>query len=52
MYAPVLFKAMTFILIDCYGNVELRTEITKHFVMLFREFQGMHIQILCEPLLK
>jgi hypothetical protein len=52
MYAPILFKAMTFILIDCFVNVELRTEITKHFATLFREFQGIPIQILCEPLLK
>ena len=52
MYAPILFKAMTFILIDCFINVELRTEITKHFATLFREFQGIPIQILREPLLK
>lgn len=52
MYAPILYKAMTFILIDCYVNVELRTEITKHFIALFRDYQNMPIQILCEPLLK
>ena len=52
MYAPILFKVMTFILIDCYVNVELRTEITKHFVKLFQDFQSMPIQILCEPMLK
>ena len=38
MYAPIIFKVMTFILIDCYNNVELRTEITKHFVKLFQDF--------------
>jgi len=52
MYAPILYKAMTFILIDCFINIELRNEIVKHFVTLFRVFQNMPIQILCEPLLK
>ena len=52
MYAPIIFKAMTFILIDTFVNIELRTEITSQFTSLFRENSSIPIQILCEPLLK
>lgn len=38
MYAPILYKALTFILIDCYHDLELRQEIMKNFVVLFQVY--------------
>ena len=51
-YAPILYKALTFILIEQYNNMDLREEILHGFIKLFRTYQGMPINILCDPLLK
>ena len=51
-YAPIIYKAMTFILIDCYFNQELREEMINNFINLFRVIPTIPIQILCDPLLK
>ena len=32
MFAPILYKALTFVLIDCYVNLELREELLKNFI--------------------
>jgi len=34
-FAPVLYKALTFLLIDSYGNSDLRDEMLKNFITLF-----------------
>lgn len=52
MFAPILYKALTFVLIDCYLNLELREELLKNFIVLFRDHQNIPIGILCEPFLK
>jgi hypothetical protein len=51
-FAPIIYKALTFILIDSYANLDLREEILKHFIILFQKHQNIPIGILCEPLLK
>lgn len=37
MFAPILYKALVFVLIDCYLNLELREELLKNFIQLFRD---------------
>ena len=51
-FAPMIYKSLTFLLIDCYLNLDLRVEIQKKFVTLFRTLQNIPISIMCEPLLK
>ena len=51
-FAPILYKGMTFIIIDCYRNSELREEMLTSFASLFKSHQNIPIQILCEPFLK
>ena len=51
-YAPIIYKAMTFILIELYLNQDLREEMLNIFINLFRSLPTIPIQILCEPLLK
>jgi len=50
--APVIYKALTFILIDGYRNTELREEMLKNFISLFKKYQHIPIAILCDPFLK
>jgi len=51
-YAPILYKSLTFILVESYSNLDLRQEGLHGFIRLFQAFQSMPIQILCDPLLK
>jgi hypothetical protein len=34
-FAPMLYKALTFIMIDCYSNIELREEMINNFINLY-----------------
>ena len=36
MFAPIIYKSLVFLLIDCYTTPDLRIEMLKHFTMLFR----------------
>jgi hypothetical protein len=51
-YAPVIYKALTFLLIEGYHSESFREEMLKNFIALFRNFQIIPIGILCEPLFK
>ena len=51
-YAPIIYKALTFILIECFSNMELREEMLHNFISLFKKQPNIPIQILCDPLLK
>lgn len=47
MFAPIIFKAMVFIMIDNgYVQLDLRQEMLKNFSTLFQRNQTMPIQIL------
>ena len=35
MYAPIIYKTLTFILIDTYTNLDFRQEMLKNFTTLF-----------------
>ena len=34
-FAPILYKALTFIMVDSYSNLELREEMLNNFINLF-----------------
>jgi len=36
-FAPIIYKALTFILIDVYMNLDLREEMLKNFIILFQK---------------
>jgi hypothetical protein len=52
MFAPILYKSMTFVLIESYLNIEAREALLKNFIQLFKNHPNIPIAILCEPLLK
>ena len=51
-YAPKIYKVLTFLLIDCYYNEEMRIEILNNFVYLFKKHPSIPIQIMCTPYFK
>lgn len=51
-FAPVLYKTLTFLLVEFYWEVDVRELMLKHFIELYRDFESIPINILCEPLLK
>lgn len=50
--APLLYKALTWILIEFYFNQEMREEVLQKFITFFRSNANIPMQILCEPLLE
>lgn len=50
--APIIYKSLTFLLIDGYTNPDLREEMLKNFISLFKQYQNIPVTILCEPLFK
>lgn len=50
--APIIYKALTFMLIEFYNNNELREEILKNFWQLFQQNQQIPVAILLEPLVE
>ena len=52
MFAPIIYKSMTFVLIESYLSIELREAFLKNFIQLFKNHPNIPIAILCEPLLK
>lgn len=50
--APILYKTLTFLLIEFHMDQEYREQMLKHFTTLFQQIQTMPVTILCEPLLK
>jgi hypothetical protein len=50
--APIIYKALTFMLIECYNFFEQREDLLKNFILLYKLYPNIPINILCEPLLK
>ena len=50
--APMLYKTLTFILIEFYWEIEIRDMMLRHFIYLFKKLDTIPVAILCEPLLK
>ncbi|KAM3144419.1 hypothetical protein pb186bvf_003583 [Paramecium bursaria] len=51
-YAAVLYKKLTFSLIENYDDVEMREFIMNNFMYLIQRFSSIPIDILIEPLVK
>ena len=51
-YAPVIYKGLTFLLVDCYQNSFIKEQIVLQFLILFKRNKSVPINILCEPYLK
>ena len=50
--APLLYKTLTFILVEFYWEVEIRDLMLRHFIYIFKKLDNIPVAILCEPLLK
>ena len=50
--APLLYKTLTFILVEFYWELEIRDMMLKHFIYVFKKMDNIPVAILCEPLLK
>jgi hypothetical protein len=51
-FAPIIYKSLTFLLIEFHPHVEIREQLMRHFLSLFQQVQTIPVAILCEPLLK
>lgn len=51
-YAPIIYKSLTFIVIDAYLDFPTREFIIKNFILLFQNHSSIPVAILSEPLLK
>ena len=51
-YAPTLYKALTFLLVEFYWEIDVRELMLKHFITLYANHDNIPIAILCEPLIK
>lgn len=51
-FAPKIYKALTFFMIENHLDEEIRVEMNNLFISVFKEIPNIPIQILCEPLLK
>lgn len=52
MYAPIIYKTLTFILVDFFQQMDHKEEILRNFLKLFQKHPSLPIQILAEPYLK
>eukprot|EP00347_Sterkiella_histriomuscorum_P016192 403354133 len=51
-FAPIIYKSITFLLIEFHQEGETREQLMRHFVSLFQQIQTIPVAILCEPLIK
>lgn len=50
--APIVYKELTFLMVDSFDNLDQREEMYRNFISIFNTFHMIPIQILCQPLLK
>ena len=51
-FAPIIYKILTFILVEFYWENDMRDLLLRHFIFLFKKIESIPVAILCEPLLK
>jgi hypothetical protein len=51
-YAAILYKKLTFSLIENFDDIETRDYMENNFMNLFTKFASVPIDILLEPLIK
>jgi hypothetical protein len=42
-FAPAIYNSLTYVMVDCYGNLELREEMLNNFISLFTNHSSMPI---------
>lgn len=50
-YASIIYKKLTFSLIENHSDVMMREMIIKNFISIFKKFSSIPIEILIEPLI-
>lgn len=50
--APYIYKTLTFLVVECFDNSEVRTEVVQKFLQMFSRFKYIPISILAEPYVK
>ncbi|CDW79816.1 UNKNOWN [Stylonychia lemnae] len=51
-FAPIIYKSLTFLLIEFHQDNETREQLMRHFVALFQQIQTIPVAIISEPLIK
>lgn len=51
-FAPIIYKSLTFLLIEFHQYLDIREQLIRQFTSLFLQVQTIPVAILCEPLLK
>ena len=51
-YAAVVYKKLTFSLMEEHQNLELRDFMLRNFMVIFEKYQSIPAEILLEPLIK
>lgn len=51
-FAPIVYRTLTFLLVENYSNPNMREFIIANFVLLFKMNSGIPIAILIEPFIK
>jgi hypothetical protein len=52
MFAPIVYKSLTFALVENHSDVELRETFLQNFAETFSRIQSIPIGVLIEPLVK
>lgn len=51
-YAPIIYKTLTFYLVENYKDIEIREYILQNFILIFNSIKNIPVGILLEPLVK
>lgn len=51
-YAAVIYKKLTFSLMEEHANIELRDLFLRNFTYIFKKYTTIPVEILMEPLIK
>ena len=51
-YAPILYKILTFSIVENHGDSETREYFLVNFIQLFEKVQNIPVGIVIEPLVK
>jgi hypothetical protein len=51
-YAPIIYKTITFALVENHGDIHLREFVLNNFITVFGAIQTIPVGVLTEPLIK
>lgn len=50
--APIIYKSLTFLMIEYHVDIEIREQMMRHFIKIFTTVQTVPVSIVVEPLIK